>query len=51
VRVAADRAPNDSQTLPSMPVTLLDGHGHAIIHYDYYPAYIIPSSCPSTGGC
>lgn len=51
VRVAAHRAPNDSQPLPSMPVSLLDARGHTIIHYDYYPPYLIPSSCPSTGGC
>jgi hypothetical protein len=51
LRVAAHRAPDDSQPLPSMPVTLLDGRGHPIIRYDYYPSYIIPSGCPSTGGC
>jgi hypothetical protein len=51
VRVAAHRAANDSQPFPSMPVTLLDGQGRTIIHYDYHPSYIIPSSCPSTGGC
>jgi hypothetical protein len=50
-RVAAHRAPDDAQPLPSMPVTLLDGRGHTIIHYDYYPSYITPSGCPSTGGC
>jgi hypothetical protein len=51
VRVAPHRASNDSQPLPSMPVTLLDAQGHTIIHYDYEPSYIIPSSCPPTGGC
>jgi hypothetical protein len=50
-RVDAHRAANDSQNFPSMPVTLLDGEGNTIIRYDYYPSYLIPSSCPSSGGC
>lgn len=50
-RVDPNRASNDNQPLPSMPVTLLDDQGRQIIRYDYYPSYIIPSSCPSTGGC
>jgi hypothetical protein len=50
-RVEPNRAPNDNQPLPSMPVTLLDGQGRTIIRYDYYPSYIIPDSCPPTGGC
>jgi hypothetical protein len=51
LRVDAHRAANDIQPFPSMPVTLLDGHGDTIIRYDYYPSYVVPSSCPSTGGC
>jgi hypothetical protein len=50
-RVAAHRAADDEQTLPSMPVTLLDGHGKKIIRYDYFPSYVLPGGCPSTGGC
>ena len=50
-RVDAHRAANDDQPLPSMPVTLLGAGGHAIIRYDYYPSYIVPSGCPPTGGC
>jgi hypothetical protein len=50
-RVAANRPADDMQPLPSMPVTLLDGHGHRIIRYDYFPPYVIPASCPPTGGC
>jgi hypothetical protein len=50
-RVDAHRAANDMQQFPSMPVTLLDGHGHTIIRYDYFPSYLLPSSCPATGGC
>ena len=38
------------QTLPSMPVTLLDRHGHTIIRYDYFPSYVLPGGCPPTGG-
>jgi hypothetical protein len=50
-RVEAHRPSNDMQPLPSMPVTLLDEQGRRIIRYDYFPSYIIPDSCPSTGGC
>ena len=50
-RVDAHRAANDIQPFPSMPVTLLDSHGDTIIRYDYYPSYVLPSDCPSTGGC
>ncbi len=50
-RVDPHRAANDNQPLPSMPVTLLDDQGQRIIRYDYFPSYIIPGSCPSTGGC
>jgi hypothetical protein len=50
-RVDPHRAPNDMQSLPSMPVSLLDAKGKQIIRYDYYPSYVIPASCPSTGGC
>ena len=50
-RVDANRAANDEQPLPSMPVTLLDGQGNRIIRYDYYPSYILPDGCPSSGGC
>ncbi|WP_151081782.1 hypothetical protein [Nocardioides cynanchi] len=50
-RVDPRRAADDSQPLPSMPVTLLDGQGRRIIRYDYYPSYVVPSGCPSTGGC
>ena len=34
-----------------MPVTLLDDQGKRIIRYDYFPPYIIPANCPTTGGC
>jgi hypothetical protein len=50
-RVDPNRAANDEQSLPSMPVTLLDGQGNRIIRYDYYPSYIVPGGCPSSGGC
>lgn len=50
-RVAANRPSNDMQQFPSMPVTLLDGQGHRIIRYDYFPPLVIPASCPPTGGC
>ena len=50
-RVDPNRAANDEQSLPSMPVTLLDGQGNRIIRYDYYPSYIVPDGCPSSGGC
>jgi hypothetical protein len=50
-RVDPHRAANDTQPLPSMPVTLLDGNGHTIIRYDYFPSYLLPSTCPPTGGC
>ena len=50
-RVDANRAANDNQNMPSMPVTLLDGQGNRVIRYDYYPSYIIPDGCPSNGGC
>jgi hypothetical protein len=50
-RVAPHRAPHDNQPLPSMPVTLLDDHGKRIIRYDYFPSYVVPASCPATGGC
>lgn len=50
-RVDPHRAANDAQPLPSMPVTLLDDRGRRIIRYDYYPSYVVPDGCPSTGGC
>lgn len=50
-RAPRNRASNDVQPLPSMPVTLLDAHGDRIIRYDYFPPQIIPGSCPSSGGC
>ena len=50
-RVDANRAANDNQNFPSMPVTLLDAQQREIIRYDYFPSYIVPSGCPSTGGC
>ncbi|HEY3530339.1 MAG TPA: hypothetical protein VGK78_14430 [Nocardioides sp.] len=50
-RVDAHRASNDMQALPSMPVTLLDAAGRTIIRYDYFPSYLVPSTCPATGGC
>jgi hypothetical protein len=50
-RVDPHRAANDDQPLPSMPVTLLDSRGRRIIRYDYFPSYIVPPGCPSTGGC
>jgi hypothetical protein len=50
-RVDPNRASNDVQALPSMPVTLLDDQGRRIIRYDYYPSYVVPDSCPPTGGC
>jgi hypothetical protein len=50
-RVDPHRAANDSQPLPSMPVTLLGDNGKQIIRYDYFPSYIIPDSCPDSGGC
>ncbi|MGC4109009.1 MAG: hypothetical protein QM747_00940 [Nocardioides sp.] len=50
-RVDPHRAANDSQTMPSMPVTLLDSRGRTIIRYDYFPSYLLPPGCPSSGGC
>jgi hypothetical protein len=50
-RVDPNRAVNDDQPLPSMPVTLLDDQGRRIIRYDYFPSYIVPAGCPSSGGC
>jgi hypothetical protein len=50
-RVEANRPSNDMQPHPSMPVTLLDEQGKRIIRYDYFPSYVVPDSCPSTGGC
>ncbi len=50
-RVDPHRAANDVQSHPSMPVTLLDDHGKQIIRYDYFPPYVVPDGCPSTGGC
>ncbi len=50
-RVAAHRPSNDMQPFPSMPVTLLDGQGHRVIRYDFFPPLVIPDSCPPTGGC
>lgn len=50
-RVDAHRPSNDMQPLPSMPVTLLDERGKQIIRYDYFPPYLIPDSCPASGGC
>jgi hypothetical protein len=50
-RVDAHRPANDMQNFPSMPVTLLDDQGKRIIRYDYFPPYVIPGNCPTTGGC
>lgn len=50
-RVDPHRAANDLQTMPSMPVTLLNAAGHTIIRYDYFPSEILPGKCPPTGGC
>jgi hypothetical protein len=49
-RVDPHRSSNDMQPHPSMPVTLLDEQGRRIIRYDYFPPYVVPDSCPSTGG-
>ena len=50
-RVDPNRPSNDMQTMPSMPVTLLDAQGRHIIHDDYFPPFLVPGSCPATGGC
>jgi hypothetical protein len=50
-RVDPHRAADDLQTLPSMPVTLLSPRGQKVIRYDYFPAYLVPDGCPSSGGC
>lgn len=51
-RVDADRAANDMQPLPSMPITMIDAAGAPIIRYDLYPSYVVPDECLQTaGGC
>lgn len=50
-RVDPNRPSGDMQTMPSMPVTLLDAQGKQVIHYDYFPSYPAPGSCPASGGC
>jgi hypothetical protein len=51
-RVDPDRAANDMQPLPSMPITLFDQAGKPIIRYDLFPSYVIPDEClDNEGGC
>lgn len=51
-RVDPDRAANDMQPLPSMPITMLDAAGAPIIRYDLYPSYVMPDEClDNVGGC
>ena len=51
-RVDPNRAANDMQALPSVPVTLADASGSPIITYDYFPSYVVPEEClDNAGGC
>ncbi|MGL5825037.1 MAG: hypothetical protein ACRCYU_09510 [Nocardioides sp.] len=51
-RVAVNRAPDDSQELPSMPVRFLDRAGEVVLAFDYYPSILIPKECLNRpGGC
>ena len=51
-RVDPNRAANDMQSLPSVPVTLADASGSPIITYDYFPSYVVPEEClDNEGGC